>query len=187
MYIKKGVMIAAIATMLLATTVISTMSTTENAFAYSKNQAKSDINECGNGELPLNIGCQNADSQIQGDRNDVAIASSQEFGQDENGPPVPPDEVGCPDETVWDITIREQAAGEPLPVGTVICLFEGLGNHEALVLLTPPITADVNTNQPNVANCNGGQDMGQQVAEVTSGDPPNPLSMGSLLCATLMD
>ncbi len=135
MYIKKGVTVAAVAAMLLATTVISTMSTTENAFAYSKNQAKSDINECGNGELPLNIGCQNTDSQIQGDRNEVALASSQVFGQDGNGP-TPPDEVGCPTNTVWDITIRQQEAGEPLAVGTVICLIEGLGNHEALVLLT---------------------------------------------------
>jgi hypothetical protein len=90
MYIKKGVTIAAIATMLLATTIISTMSTTENAFAYSKKQAKSDLNDCGNGELPLNIGCQNTDSQIQGDRNEVAMTSSQVFGQDGNGPTPPP-------------------------------------------------------------------------------------------------
>ena len=87
MYIKKGVTIAAVAAMLLATTVILTMSTTEDAFAYSKNQAKSDINDCGNGELPLNVGCQNTDSQIQGDENVVSMASSQLFGADGNGPP----------------------------------------------------------------------------------------------------
>jgi hypothetical protein len=90
MYNKKGVTISAVAAMLLATTVISTMLTTENAFAYSKNQAKSDINECGNGELPLNIGCQNTDSQIQGDRNTVAMASEQVFGEDGNGNGPPP-------------------------------------------------------------------------------------------------
>ena len=27
-------------------------------------------------------------------------------------PPVPPVEVGCPEDTVWDITIREQEAGQ---------------------------------------------------------------------------
>jgi hypothetical protein len=102
--------------------------------------------------------------------------------------PVPPPSVGCPDGTVWDITIRQQAEGEPLTVGTVICLIQGLGNHPAFVIPTQgtPFTSDVNTNQPNVANCNGGQDNGQQVAQVTSGNPPNPLGMDSFLCATLM-
>jgi hypothetical protein len=61
------------------------MSTTENAYAYSRNQAKSDINDCGNGELPLNIGCQNTDSQIQGDKNTVALSSEQTFQPGERG------------------------------------------------------------------------------------------------------
>ena len=92
MYNKKGVTIpavAAVAAILLATIAISMMLTTENAYAYSKNQAKSDINDCGNGELPLNVGCQNTDSQIQGDENVVSMASSQVFGADGNGPPPP--------------------------------------------------------------------------------------------------
>jgi hypothetical protein len=76
------------AVMLLATTVISIVMT-ENAFAYDKNQAKSDINECGNGFVPVNVGCQNIDSQIQGDRNTVAMAGEQRF-EDGNGPPPPP-------------------------------------------------------------------------------------------------
>jgi hypothetical protein len=34
---------------------------------------------CGNGELPLNVGCQNVGSQIQGDENEVALAAQQTF------------------------------------------------------------------------------------------------------------
>jgi hypothetical protein len=33
---------------------------------------KEQTNSCGNGELPLNVGCQNVGSQIQGDENEVA-------------------------------------------------------------------------------------------------------------------
>ena len=61
-----------VATVLLATATL-TMTTIENTFAYTKNQAKSDTNECGNGQASMNIGCQNIDSQIQGDENAVNI------------------------------------------------------------------------------------------------------------------
>jgi hypothetical protein len=55
---------------------------TEDAFAgkkkgYEKNQAISQANACGNGELPLNVYCQNIGSQIQGDENAVAPSASQ--------------------------------------------------------------------------------------------------------------
>jgi hypothetical protein len=69
-----------VAAMLLATTAIS-MSTTQNAFAgkYGKNQATSQANACGNDFMPLNVGCQNIGSQIQGDENSVALAAQQTF------------------------------------------------------------------------------------------------------------
>jgi hypothetical protein len=39
----------------------TTLSTTDNALAgkkkYEKSQAASQVNECGNGELPLNVFC----------------------------------------------------------------------------------------------------------------------------------
>src|SRR5688572_6852522 len=76
-----------VATVLLAAAAL-TMTTIENTFAYSSNQAKSDVNECGNGQVPTNIGCQNIDSQIQGDENSVAITSLQTFPE----PPVTPTE-----------------------------------------------------------------------------------------------
>ena len=71
--------IAAFAVMLVAATALAT---TGNAFATykSKSQAVSQVNDCGNGELPLNVGCQNTASQIQGDENEVALASEQAFG-----------------------------------------------------------------------------------------------------------
>jgi hypothetical protein len=70
--------VAAVAAMLIATSAVAT----EDAFAgkkkgYEKNQAISQANACGNGELPLNVYCQNIGSQIQGDENAVAPSASQ--------------------------------------------------------------------------------------------------------------
>ena len=79
--------VAVIAATLVGTTAI----TADSAFAtkYDKNQALSQANACGNGELPLNVGCQNVGSQIQGDENSVALAADQVFpsfeDDDENG------------------------------------------------------------------------------------------------------
>ena len=79
--------------MLVAAT--AALVTTGNAFAYEKSQAVSQVNDCGNGGAhgghgpmvttePIeggaeNVGCQNTASQIQGDDNSAALASSQEF------------------------------------------------------------------------------------------------------------
>ncbi len=77
--------VAAMAVMLIGATALAT----EDAFAdkkkrggYESSQAVSQVNDCGNGELPLNVGCQNTASQIQGDDNSAALASEQEFGDD---------------------------------------------------------------------------------------------------------
>ena len=74
------VAVAAVAAMLIATSALPT----EDAFAgkkkgYEKNQATSQANACGNGKRPLNVGCQNVASQIQGDENSVAQAADQWF------------------------------------------------------------------------------------------------------------
>jgi hypothetical protein len=74
---KYMVIVAAIAVMLVGATALST---TEDAFAGKKkeyNQATSQANACGNGELPLNVFCQNIGSQVQGDENAVAATGSQ--------------------------------------------------------------------------------------------------------------
>jgi hypothetical protein len=82
---KYMVVVAAMAVMLIGTTALAT----DDAFAdkkkksYEKSQAVSQVNYCGNGELPLNIGCQNTASQIQGDENAASLASEQEFEEAE--------------------------------------------------------------------------------------------------------
>jgi hypothetical protein len=84
---KYMVIVAALAVMMIGATAIAT----EDAFAdkkrhddkkkggYEKSQAVSQVNDCGNGEMPMNVGCQNTASQIQGDDNSAAVASAQEF------------------------------------------------------------------------------------------------------------
>jgi hypothetical protein len=77
---KYLVVVAAMAVMLIGATAFAT----DSAFAdgkkkYEKNQAISQANACGNGELPLNVGCQNIASQIQGDENAVSQAAEQAF------------------------------------------------------------------------------------------------------------
>jgi hypothetical protein len=53
----------------------------EDAFADGKkkenNQATSQATACGNDELPLNVFCQNTESQVEGEDNSVAITGSQ--------------------------------------------------------------------------------------------------------------
>lgn len=76
--------VAAVALMLVATSAVAT----EDAFAGKKkykSQAISQANDCGNGKLPLNVGCQNTASQVQGDENVVSQAAEQAFGNGGNG------------------------------------------------------------------------------------------------------
>ncbi len=74
---KYLVIVAVMAVMLVGATALAT----EDAFAgkkkYEKNQAISQTNACGNGELPLNVFCQNIGSQVQGEENAVSAAGSQ--------------------------------------------------------------------------------------------------------------
>jgi len=76
---KHLVIVAAMTAMLVGATALAS---TDSAFASKKreyNQATSQANACGNDELPLNIGCQNVNSQVQGDENGVALAADQTF------------------------------------------------------------------------------------------------------------
>ena len=72
-------MVAAIAVMLVGATALAT----DNAFAdgkkkYGKNQAIGQTNACGNGDMAMNILCSNTGSQVQGDKNAVALDSFQQ-------------------------------------------------------------------------------------------------------------
>ena len=76
--------VAAMAVMLVGATALAT----EDAFADKKkhkeyNQATSQANACGNGELPLNVFCQNIGSQVQGDENAVALDGVQATFEEE--------------------------------------------------------------------------------------------------------
>jgi hypothetical protein len=84
MNFKYVAMVAVIAATLVGTTAISA----DSAYAYERNQAIGQTNACGNGELPLNVGCQNVASQIQGDENVVGLTADQvfpAFGNDDKG------------------------------------------------------------------------------------------------------
>ncbi|MGH9964800.1 MAG: hypothetical protein ACRD5E_08240 [Nitrososphaeraceae archaeon] len=59
------------------------------ASGYEKSQIISQTNECGNYWFPVNIICSNLNSQIQGDENDVAIATSTSDSDTNYGTPFP--------------------------------------------------------------------------------------------------
>jgi hypothetical protein len=71
------VAVAAVAAMLVATSLIGTNDAFAGKKKYEKNQATSQANACGNGELPLNVFCQNIGSQVQGEENAVSATGSQ--------------------------------------------------------------------------------------------------------------
>jgi hypothetical protein len=74
------VIVLAITTILVSSTLAtSILPTSENAFAYKENQATSQAGDCGNGQVPENVGCQNIGSSIQGDENVVNIIGQQQF------------------------------------------------------------------------------------------------------------
>lgn len=77
----KNKSLAVMAIVAVAAMLVTSLAGTNSVFAggYEKSQATAQTNYCGNGELPLNVGCQNTASQIQGDDNSVAGASAQEF------------------------------------------------------------------------------------------------------------
>ena len=88
-----------VATVLLATEAGITTTTIDNASAYSKYQATTGANHCGNGKLPLNILCQNIDSEIQGEKNAVNMIDLQ-TGDDMNPTATRPPIVAPPPPTL---------------------------------------------------------------------------------------
>jgi hypothetical protein len=70
--------VAVVAAMLVTTTAI----TGDSAFATKykeKNQATSQVNNCGNEFVPIDVFCNNEASQVQGDENAPALAGAQGF------------------------------------------------------------------------------------------------------------
>jgi hypothetical protein len=54
------------------------------ADSYKKSQSASQTNECSNYWFPINVLCSNVHSQTQGDENSVAVTSAQEDGNIES-------------------------------------------------------------------------------------------------------
>jgi hypothetical protein len=75
-----GTNILTIVTMALVGTLLGATSI-GIAFADDDSVAASQVNDCGNGELTLNVFCQNINSQVQGDDNE----QEDVFGEQENG------------------------------------------------------------------------------------------------------
>jgi hypothetical protein len=79
---KYLVVVTAMTAMLVAATALAT----DDAFAdkkrksYEKSQAVAQTNECGNGDTPIDVFCQNLASQIQGDDNTPVLEAEQGFG-----------------------------------------------------------------------------------------------------------
>jgi hypothetical protein len=93
-YPKMNFKYIAIVAVIAVTLVGATAFATDSAFAdgkkrYEKNQVVSQANACGNGELGLNIGCQNKDSHFDGEENIVSLASDQTFPAIHNNEPEP--------------------------------------------------------------------------------------------------
>ncbi len=96
--------VAAIMTVLLLGTItVVTITNPENVFAY-KTQSASQMSACGNEIVPINTGCQNTDSQIQGDENGATLRAKQTLPEmnlfqkepPETPPPTEPQTcVGC--------------------------------------------------------------------------------------------
>ncbi|MGA7367935.1 MAG: hypothetical protein WBX01_02315 [Nitrososphaeraceae archaeon] len=177
----RNIAIVAVAAMLLATSAISTSASTYSAFAYKKNQATSQANACGNGEISTNIGCQGTDSQIQGDENTGALTAQQIFPEVEREKdhqrPVPPPKVGCPDDYVWDLTLDDPLGD--LPTGTVLCSFNGLGGSQTVQIED---TEEELVNIVEGDSCVISDRSGE--GHASSGTPPDPLEIGDSVCVT---
>jgi hypothetical protein len=74
---KYLVVVAVLAAMLVAATALATDSAFAKKKSYTKSQAVSQVNDCGNGEVPIDVFCQNLASQIQGDENAAALTGEQ--------------------------------------------------------------------------------------------------------------
>ena len=72
-------MVAVVTAMLVTSAALAT----EGVYATKykeKNQAVSQVNECGNGELAMNVLCNDVASTVQGKRNVVSLTGAQEGG-----------------------------------------------------------------------------------------------------------
>lgn len=72
--------IAAFGAIAILMAIILLMSPQAFAVGYEKSQSISQINECGNYWFPVNVICSSLNSQVQGDENNVVMATAPESG-----------------------------------------------------------------------------------------------------------
>jgi hypothetical protein len=181
----------AVVIVLLAMTAISVPTTEVFAGKYGKNQALSQADACGNGELPLNVGCQNTGSEIQGDENGVAMTTQQTFspisdgngggngggnGDDSDGDGVPDATDNCP-----DVANPTQADADGDGIGDA-CETPTNGDSDG------DGVPDATDNCPDVANPTQADADGDGVGDACEDNgngPTNPCAAGSVLVTTL--
>ena len=73
------VAVAAVTAMLIATSIVGTHDAFADKKKYGKSQALPQANSCGNEYLPMNVGCQNTGSQVQGNGNYKSLENQQAF------------------------------------------------------------------------------------------------------------
>ena len=126
---KSMFIVAAMAVMLIGATAVAA---TDNAIAdgkkkYDKNQAISLANVCGNDKLPMSVFCQNIDSQVQGDKNAVAIDGVQQQSGDKKDasheiPPSKPDLAKLGDAWwQWAYNLDTTEVGNPFLDNSLSC------------------------------------------------------------------
>ena len=72
--------IAAFGATAILMAIILLMSPQAFAVGYEKSQSILQINECGNYWFPVNVICSSLNSQVQGDENNVIMATAPESG-----------------------------------------------------------------------------------------------------------
>ena len=73
------VAVAAVTALLIATSIVGTHDAFADKKKYGKSQALPQANSCGNEYLPMNVGCQNTGSQVQGNGNYKSLETQQAF------------------------------------------------------------------------------------------------------------
>ena len=73
------VAVAAVTALLIATSIVGTHDAFADKKKYGKSQALPQANSCGNEYLPMNVGCQNTGSQVQGNGNYKSLEAQQAF------------------------------------------------------------------------------------------------------------
>ena len=165
--------VTSLAAIMLIAAAATSMATTYNAFAYTRNQATAATNDCGNGEAPTNIGCQNIDCQIQGDENACALTSQQTFPSVVREPPITetatltvikvvegcPAGITCPDPEDFGLTVTgnnpdpdTEFPGEPSP-GTLVSL--GPGSYSVDETLAPKLPIGLENTPEFSDDCEG--------------------------------